>query len=307
MRMGTFPLNLDWEEALHQAASFLKSEFEAGIYDPYNDMVLVPFNVKFGTVLLNKLIAEMLDRHEQRIVHPIVVGWHHQHFAIGDHVLYDTQDYVIESIVPEPKYVGTEPNPPSAFIDRDGSVNNRKAYEAEQLAHSPSVDLDSLAQEVLSPLSPEQIHAQSHVHEPLSTEDFLMIQIQKGVEEKTNTASHKITIKSLDDPEAPALTLNSVGDIMKLSLSYAITVHKAQGLQAPRVYFFLHSSHAPMHFRELIYTACSRPKEYLTVICDPKTLERGMKLQRIEGTTLEEKKEYFRKALAEVATNTSPL
>ena len=299
MRMGVFPANLDWEEALHQAASFLRQEFESGIYNPYEDMVLVPFNVKFGTVALNKAIAEMLDQKEARTIYQVIVGWARHHYAIGDHVLFNTQDYVITAINPNPKYSGASAAFPSKFIDRDGSVTNRVEFEKEQRVHDIEVLDSSLPLDSLPVITEDQkalMLSEDHKNrnnDPLSLDQFLQVQLAKSINEKTNTASHIITLRSLDDPEEPLLTIDSVGDLMKMILSYAITVHKAQGLQAQRVYFFLHSAHSPMHFRELIYTAASRAKKYLTIICDPKTLARGIEKQRIPGVTLEEKKLYF--------------
>lgn len=296
MRMGVFPAGLDWEEALHQAASFLRQEFESGIYNPYEDMVLVPFNVKFGTVALNKAIAEMLDQKESRTIHQVIVGWSRHHYAIGDHVLFNTQDYVITAIEPNPKYSGAPAAFPSKFIDRDGAVINRKEYEKEQLVHDIDVSLNLDQLPLLTEEQKDLMLSEEHEsrnNEPLSLDQFLQVQLSKSINEKTNTASHIVTLQSLDDPEEPQIKIDSVGDLMKMILSYAITVHKAQGLQAQRVYFFLHSSHSPMHFRELIYTAASRAKKYLTIICDPKTLSRGIEKQRIPGVTLEEKKRYF--------------
>lgn len=292
MRMGVFPPKLDWEEALHQAASFLKQEFEDGIYNPYEDMVLTPFNVKkFGSEALNKAIAEMLDEKESRTLFPIVCGWQKKYYAVGDHVLYNTQDYVITKIESNPKYFGVDPDPPSKFIYRDGSVSDRKSYSEEQMVHGLSVDLTI----------PDNHEATGEIdHDSAnSLVEFLQLQIAKGQEERTNSSSHIIHLQSLDDPEDPIIKLESVGDIANLSLSYAITVHKAQGLQAPRVYFFLHSSHSPMHYRELIYTAASRAKEYLTIICDPATMSKGITKQRIPGVTLEEKKLHFIKLLSD--------
>ena len=282
MRIGVFPAKLSWEDALHQAVGFLRDEFNAGTYNPYEDMVLVPFNVKFGTIELNKEIAYMLDRRENRIVHEVIIGWKKAYYAIGDHVLFNTEDYVITAIEPNPSYYGTEANNPSAFIDRNGAVIDRAAYEKEQLSYGADIDLDLSA-------IPNQ-----RVTDTQSLDEFVMVQVAKGIEEKTNTASHKITLQSIDDPELPLVTIDSVGDCMKLLLSYAITIHKAQGLQAHRVYFFLHKSHSPMHYRELIYTAASRAQKYLTIITDPAILTKGIETQRIPGTTLAEKIEYFR-------------
>lgn len=286
MRMGTFPVNLDWEDALHQATSFLKQEFEQGQYNPYDDMVLVPFNVKFGTIKLNESIAEMLDQKEQRIVHPIITGWEKAYYAIGDHVLFNTEDFVIKNIYPNPKYKGKSPDPASRFIDRTGHPTDRAKYVEEQGINSLDVDIDASQQ------------SSSDINNDININDvtdlvYAHLNIEKNDEDKTNQISHVIVLESLDDPSLPHILITDLGSAKKLSLSYAITVHKAQGLQAKRVYFFFHESHSPMHFRELIYTAASRAKEYLTIICSPKFIEKGIKNQRIPGVTLDEKKEHF--------------
>jgi ATP-dependent exoDNAse (exonuclease V) alpha subunit len=52
--------------------------------------------------------------------------------------------------------------------------------------------------------------------------------------------------------------------------------------------------------RELIYTAVTRAKKELYVICEPDTFYKGVINQRIKGTTLAEKAEFFKgKAEAE--------
>lgn len=293
-RIGIFPPKCDWEDALHQAASFLREEYTNGTYDPYSNMVLVPFNVKFGTALLNNAIAEMLDRAEHRIIHQIICGWQRKHFTVGDYVLFNTQAYVIKSIQANPKYTGSiDPINPSQFIDRTGAVLDRANWEKEQLAYAPDLDLDS------DDVGETQIYKPQ---ETMSAEDFIRLKMGLGItedskEEKSNSASHILELQSLDDPEEQTTFVQTVGDMMNLHLSYALTVYKAQGLQADRVYFFLHSSHSPQHFRELIYTAISRAKTYVTIICDPKTLTRGIETQRIPGSTLEEKKEHFKRIL----------
>lgn len=286
INFGTFPNKIDWEEALLQASLFLKSQYENNIYNPYEDMVLVPFNTKkFGSERLSKEISHFLDIKEQRTVYPIICGWMHKYFAIGDHVLFETEDYVIKEIKRNEKYMGKPPNPPSKYIDREGSVYDREKYNEEQSIKvlqdfSLESDIDSSESDIRR-LTDEEL------------EEFIRQKIGNGQEEKYNAASHKIILESLDDPSLPHKEISSTGDLMKCVLSYAITVHKAQGLQAERVYFFLHSSHSPLHYRELIYTAASRAKEYLTIICDPKILERGIKLQRIKGNTLQEKIDYL--------------
>jgi len=299
MNFGVFPPNLDWEGALYQTVGFLRQEFESGNYNPYSDMVLVPFNVKFGTENLNKEIAHFLDKKESRLIHPIICGWARKYLAVGDYILFNTEDYVIKEIRPNPKYNGIDPDPASKFIDREGSVWDRKSYTKEQSDKAKVHDLD------LSVSESDEIENEK-VRSPLELEQFISAQLaQNDQDEKFNQASHILILESLDDPSSPLTEVESTGDIAKIILSYAITVHKAQGLQAKKVYFFLHNSHSPMHFRELIYTAASRAKEILTIICDPKFLQKGLQKQRIPGHNLEEKKQHFIRLLTEKEPETN--
>jgi exodeoxyribonuclease V alpha subunit len=75
---------------------------------------------------------------------------------------------------------------------------------------------------------------------------------------------------------------------------YAITVHKAQGSEWKKVFLILHQSHNIMLQRELLYTAVTRAKENLYVICEPEHFTIGVERQRIKGNTLFEKAEYFK-------------
>ena len=46
--------------------------------------------------------------------------------------------------------------------------------------------------------------------------------------------------------------------------------------------------------RELLYTACTRAREELYVICEPDAFEKGINGQRIKGNSLAEKAEFFK-------------
>ena len=276
LRIGSFPPNLDWEGAMWQALNFLKDEFKAGTYDPYSNMVLVPMNIKFGTVKLNQHIAEMIDAAENRIVYPIQSGFMKLYYSIGDHVLYDTQDFKIVRIEPNPNYRGTAPEPASNMIDREGL---------------PLVNKESISQDQFS--DDENSNKDVQIPDMNSLEEFLLAHAQEGQEEKFNFASHNLILQSIDEPDEPEITINRVGELAKMQLSYALTIHKSQGLQAERVYLFFHSSHMRMGSRELLYTGASRARKYLTIITEGKVLAKGLARQRIPGTCLQEKKAYF--------------
>ena len=46
--------------------------------------------------------------------------------------------------------------------------------------------------------------------------------------------------------------------------------------------------------RELLYTAITRAKETLYIICEPETFVNGINSQKIKGETIAEKAEFFK-------------
>ncbi len=90
------------------------------------------------------------------------------------------------------------------------------------------------------------------------------------------------------------VSLSKAAEVNALLHSYALTVHKAQGSEWRKVFLALHQSHATMLQRELLYTAVTRAREELYVICEPESFIKGINSQRVKGNTLAEKAEYFK-------------
>lgn len=88
--------------------------------------------------------------------------------------------------------------------------------------------------------------------------------------------------------------VESAGDLNSLLLGYAITVHKSQGSEWRKVFILLHQSHNKMVSRELLYTAVTRAREELYIICEPDHFIKGINSQRVKGDTLAEKAEFFK-------------
>ncbi|NYE58565.1 SF1B family DNA helicase RecD2 [Carboxydothermus ferrireducens] len=65
-------------------------------------------------------------------------------------------------------------------------------------------------------------------------------------------------------------------DLEELTLSYATTVHKAQGMEYPVVILVLHNYHYPLLKRNLLYTAVTRAKKMLIVIGTPWALRQAV-------------------------------
>ena len=257
-----------WKKKLHPdvalltLAKFLKDAIDHKVYDPETDMLLIPFNKSCGTDELNRHIANHCARKRSAITYEIIAGFNKHYFSVGDKVLYDKEDAIIVDIKANAGYSGASFQQPSATLDYWGFNDGGE--------HS-SKDLEDAGEDI----------------------DHLLAAISSGdSEDRVRQASHLITVRLLDtDAE---ITLETAGEINALLMSYALTVHKSQGSEFRKVFLLLHQSHATMLQRELLYTAVTRAKEELYVICEPTSFINGIKSQKITGNTLAEKAEWFK-------------
>jgi exodeoxyribonuclease V alpha subunit len=236
-------------------------------YNPEEDQILCPFNKAMGTIELNKGIADFLTKKRNGITHEVIARFTRSYWSVDDRVLVDRHDGVILKIEPTIGYAGRPPRAASTTLDRSG--------------YDPVLDGDAKAQR--------------------SAEDILneldaIAEADKDDEAK-NLASHTITVWIPDLGEERKLA--TAGEINAMLLSYALTVHKSQGSEWRRVFIFLHHSHQTMCSRELLYTAITRAKEELYIICEgdiapyKSQLLTGSNRAVIPGVTLAEKIEYF--------------
>jgi exodeoxyribonuclease V alpha subunit len=68
----------------------------------------------------------------------------------------------------------------------------------------------------------------------------------------------------------------SMDELEELTLSYAVSVHKAQGSEYDMLVLVLLPTHSMMLNRELFYTAVTRAKKKIFLISDPETLRRAI-------------------------------
>lgn len=68
----------------------------------------------------------------------------------------------------------------------------------------------------------------------------------------------------------------SMDELEELTLSYAVSVHKAQGSEYDMLVMVLLPTHSMMLNRELFYTAVTRAKKKIFLISDPETLRRAI-------------------------------
>lgn len=290
---------LSWHDALIKAQNFCKSAIQSGVMDVLQDIILCPYNVNFGVVELNLAIADYLGRQRGAVVHHVIAGFEERYLAVGDKVLVNKQEAFITKIVRNGNYVGKHPVDVNKYeLDRYGGMKKRtdpNVIDMENpLGISDDFDVDAILDSMQS----------------------------DGITERKNQSSHRITVTFLDahdktsfDPEDETLMsreLSSAGEVNEMLFGYALTVHKSQGSEWRRVFLLTHKSHAKMCSRELMYTAMTRAKEYLHIICEPDrvatsgTLSAAARKPRLKGNTLAEKlislKERFDKEAREKAT-----
>ena len=280
------PLGAD--AAMVVMEKFLPEMIDSGQYDPMEDVILTPFNKAFGTIEINKIVAGHLARkynHNKEPVHEIIAGFNKKYFRVGDKVLWNKTEHVITDIKKNPSFFGANYKPASLTLDYDG------------IEHDPSA-VSGLASLLLDDATDHLANIDTILNSGLGSFDK---------SELVRAASHSITVYSeeFDGYE----TLDTAGDLNNLDLAYAITVHKSQGSEYRRVLFVTHESQANMLFRELIYTAVTRAKEELFVICPPSLFVKGVTTQRLPGKTLEDKVEAFERNLkiSRVSDDEKPL
>ena len=262
---GTLTLH-PWKKKLHAEVAcltfckFITQAYDAGGYNPEEDIILVPFNKAFGTDEINKRVADHIAKKESRVVFEIIAGFKSLYFSVGDHVLYDKEDAKIVDIKHNANYLGKKPKPASRTLDYHGY---------DPVSHTPKESTQDEAEALLNSLA------------DLTEDDS----------ERVRAASHVITVVMDDSGETIELTTAS--ELNSLLLAYAITVHKAQGSEWRKVFFIIHQSHATMTQRELLYTGFTRAREELYVICEPETFQKGVASQKIKGNTLAEKAVWF--------------
>lgn len=299
---------LSWQDALIKAQNFCKAAIKTEALDVMQDIILCPYNVNFGVVELNVAIADFLGRTRNAQVHHIIAGFEERYLAVGDKVLVDKREAFIIKIVRNGAYVGKHPvNTGLYTVDRFGGVTKKKQLNGDESAPvdttNPLTDLES---------------------DDFDVDEYIdNMQLDGGITERKNQSSHRITVGFLDvhdknsfdpaDPELDTKELTSAGEVNEMIFGYAITVHKSQGSEWRRVFLLTHKSHAKMCSRELMYTAMTRAKDHLYIICEPDqvavsgTLSSAARKPRLKGNTLAEKlvslKERFDREAKEVANS----
>lgn len=283
---------LSQDAALFVMSKFLPEQIDEGSYDPTSDVILTPYNKAFGTIELNKIVATHLAHNynpDKEPVFEIIAGFNKKYFRVGDKVLWNKTEHFITKIEKNTSYFGNPFKVPSLTLDYDGVEHDK---------------------EKLSGLGKFLLDDGDDSEGVIKNIDDILGAMASGGQEKEDmvrAASHRVTVYSeeFDSYE----TLDTAGDLNTLDLGYAMTVHKSQGSEYRRVFFITHASQANMLFRELIYTAVTRAREELVVICPPSLFVGGITSQRLPGKTLEDKIAAFERymKISKVSEEEKPL
>lgn len=258
LRLHPWKKKISAHSATITLAKFFVQALDEGKYDPEQDGILIPFNKSCGTDELNKHIASRIAIRNQQFVHEIIHGWKKSYYSVGDKCLYEREDAIIQDIQPNPQYTGVSPREASLTLNYWGHDPGSQKAQVD--------DIDAFLTNISMPGSAD--------------------------ESTVRAASHIITLYLVDSERT--VQIKSAGEVDALILGYAITVHKAQGSEWSKVFLCFHHTHATMIQRELLYTAVTRAKDELFVICESDTFEKGIIRQRIKGNTWQEKAEYFK-------------
>lgn len=267
--------SLSWEDALVKATGFCKAAIREGALDPMQDIILCPFNVKFGVIELNTAIASYLGEQRGAQVVEVIAGFNTHYYAVGDKVLVQKREALITKIRRNGKYAGKRPVDVTKYtVDRHGGIRKRSEEASQSLADIDADDFD--------------------------VDAFMESMSITIVKDRVTTASHELTVEFIgsEDEETGKLdyaVLTTASEVNDVIFAYAITVHKSQGSEWRKVFFILHSSHAQMCSRELLYTGMTRAKQELYMIVEQDkamksgTLSSAAKKPRLKGNTLAEK------------------
>jgi len=262
---------LSAESALNVAYLLVKSLLDANEFNPTEDMILMPFNKSFGTIELNKLIANHLGIKREAEVYEIIAGWQKHYYAVGDKVLCNKQEAYITKIVSNGLYQGVQPLEKSKKLNRWGHYQ----FDSKEEAEHEMLSLEEM-EDLLAAATPTS----------------------ENIEDKKNQASHIITVQIIGSEET--FEIQTAGQYAAFEFGYALTIHKSQGSEWKKVLLFLHHTHSTMISRELLYTAVTRARESLYIVGEKNTFEVGVERQRIKGNTLAEKAEYFKGKLQDI-------
>lgn len=242
-------------------------------YDPYKDAIIVPQNKGLvGCDTLNEYFVTMFNPEIKE--HGIIInkrmnihtGTGHRTFAIRDKVM------IVSNIN------NTEPPITNGMIGIIESINLNGRYDQKRSQIDNDTEIDD------DPIDLDMASLSLAMENPLGSDE----KAEKDNEETEDQrqSSHVMTIKF---ENGQTFSCSTAGDYRRVKHGYAATCHKSQGGEYPNIIILCHSVNARMLSQEWLYTAITRARNNVYIICNDRGLSQALGRQNIKGNTIKEK------------------
>ena len=236
------------------------------VFNPTTDALIVPQNIdglgqeELNNTLVNYFNPTRKDENGNFINrrHIIKAGYAHVAFAVGDKVMLTKND--------------TTRGLTNGMVGVVTSIVNNAAFSGEAAAANAEISLGTID---LADMNFDDVEVEDETDTP----------------ESERAASHIMTVK-LQNVEEP-VEFSTAGQFKNVILAYAMTCHKSQGSEYRNVVVLCHSANRRMLSREWLYTAVTRAKERVILLCNDRGLTVAVNTQRIKGDTIAEKAKKF--------------
>lgn len=245
-------------------------------YQPYTDAIIVPQNKGMvGTDELNSHLVTMFNPeiHENGVIINkrinIHSGTNHVYFAIRDKVMITSNINTVDPPITN-GMIG---------IVESININGRYDMKRSQVDFSSADDMD-----------------EDEIDLDIDNMDFALNSAFGADDEKSKKqddetddqrqSSHVLTIKF---ENGQTYSCSTAGDYRRVVHGYAATCHKSQGGEYPNIIILCHSVNAVMLTQEWLYTAITRARNNVYLVCNDRGLSKALQRQVIKGYTLKEK------------------
>jgi len=241
---------------------------EQGSFDPMQDSIIVPMNIgSLGQVELNSTLTGYFNpprKNDEGVVQNprtvIETGTSTSVFAVGDKVMLTKNDTQLQLT--------------NGMVGVVTKIQPNAGFKGEHLATQAGAELQELDLTDMSDFAEL---------DPLAHQD--------DVDPSERQASHIMTVE-LQNVKKP-VEFSSAGAFENIVPAYAVTCHKSQGSEYRNVIVLCHASQIKMMTREWLYTAITRAKNRVVLLCNNRGLTHAVNNQRIKGNTIAEKAKKF--------------
>lgn len=257
--------------------STLKDKEDNPLYDPLKDNIIVPSNKNLcGTDALNEKLVLMFNPEQKEngiIVNKrikIHTGNNFAFFAIRDKVMITKN---INSV---------DPPITNGMLGIVESINLNGRYDQKRSQIDDDDNDDDLSDDPLE-IDFDALNMQFALEGDKNGEEK---EPKEDESKDQRQASHVMVIRF---ENGQTYECSTAGDYRSVKHGYATTCHKAQGGEYPNVIILCHSVNSIQLTQEWLYTAITRARNNVYIVCNDRGLRQALSRQTIKGYTLKEK------------------